>query len=326
MWRTWADAMAASLHGSNAYYPSARGPDVDFRTAATVAPDLLAEALVQLFRRLPDAAGAHVVEVGAGTGGLLAALAERLPPSARLIGVEQRSRPPGLPARVEWRPDLPSGIRGLLLAFEWLDTVPVDVVTADRVLEVDGTGAERTGGRPDPADVGWLDRWWPTGERREVGRRRDDAWTEAVGRLDTGVAVAVDYGHLLGTRPEQGSLTGYRYGRQVSPVPDADTDVTADLAWDAVAEAVRTRCPAVHRTTLVAQHEALRELGVSAELPSRAAPDQARALHRAGRARLLLDRGGLGGFGWLMSLVGVPVDVLPTVPTVPVTPSWGSLE
>ena len=34
------------------------------------------------------------------------------------------------------------------------------------------------------------------------------------------VAVAVDYGHTIGSRPARGTLTGFREGRQVPPVPD----------------------------------------------------------------------------------------------------------
>lgn len=301
MERTWAEAMAADLHGPDGFYRSGRGPGVDFRTAATIAPDLLADALVVLIAGLPAHVPREVVEVGAGNGRLLAALADRLPPDVPLIGIEQRPRPETLPKRVAWQQDLPDSVTGLLLAFEWLDTVPVDVVEDGRLIEVAADGSERLGARPSEQDLAWLDRWWPAGWRREVGHRRDAAWADAVRRLEAGLALAVDYGHVLGERPVGGSLTGYRCGRQVPPAPDPDTDVTASVAWDATLDAVAARGG---RSLLTPQSAALRELGVTAALPTRSATDAA-ALRRAGRARLLLDPDGLGGFDWAVTAVGV---------------------
>lgn len=304
---TWAQAMATGLHGPDGFYRRGRGPVRDFRTATTVAPDLMADALVRLLDRLPVAVRGEVVEVGAGTGALLAALAERLPAPVRLVGVEQRARPAGLPERVVWRSELPASVRGLLLAVEWLDTVPVDVVVDGRVLEVAPDGSERAGPRPGEADLAWLARWWPTGVRREVGFRRDHVWADAVSRLVAGVAVTVDYGHRAGDRPAAGSLMGYRAGRAVPPLPDGDTDVTAAVAWDAVLAAVGRRCPGA-RSVLLPQAAVLRELGLTAALPPRAATDAA-ALDRVGRARLLLDPAGLGGFGWAFTAVATDLPL-----------------
>jgi SAM-dependent MidA family methyltransferase len=297
--RSWAEAMSVSLHGSDGYYLGGRGPGDDFRTSATAAPDVFADAVVALLRQLAPGPAVEVVEVAAGTGAVLAALAERLPPEIRLVGVEQRPRPPGLPERVEWLAELPAQVRGLLLAVEWLDTIPVDVVVDGRVLLVDEIGVERPGPPPTPEDAAWLERWWPTGARREVGRRRDLAWTDAVTRLTSGLAVAVDYGHVLPGRPPAGTLRGYREGRVVPPVPDGRSDVTAAVAWDAVQAALPGR------SVLVPQASALRALGVSAALPPRGDPAYAAELARASRARLLLDPAGLGGFSWLVTQPGV---------------------
>ena len=71
---TWAEAMAAGLHapGSDSdgpgFYVAARGPGTDFRTAATLAPDLLADAFATLVARLPAGVRRQVVEIGAGSG------------------------------------------------------------------------------------------------------------------------------------------------------------------------------------------------------------------------------------------------------------------
>ena len=141
--------------------------------------------------------------------------------------------------------ELPS-VTGLLVANEWLDDVPLDVVeqTTDgpRLVLVDADGAESLGPPPDPADRAWLDRWWPLaeiGDRAEVGRPRDDAWAAAVGRIDRGVAVAIDYGHEATGRPVGGTLAGYRAGALVPPVPDGRANLTAHVALDSVAAAGR---------------------------------------------------------------------------------------
>ncbi|MCW2778264.1 MAG: uncharacterized protein JWN17_1989, partial [Frankiales bacterium] len=139
----------------------------------------------------------------------------------------------------------------------------------------------------------WVRRWWPGGGRAEVGAPRDAAWAQAVGQVQRGLAVAVDYGHLLADR--RPTLTGYRGGRQVDPVPDGSCDLTAHVALDACAAATGAR--------LLTQRDALRDLGVDAALPD---PVTAHGLQRASQSRALLDPAGLGGFGWLVQEVGVP--------------------
>ena len=104
------------------------------------------------------------------------------------------------------------------------------------------TGAERSARPVDrrrPALAGALVARRHGGrDRAEIGRPRDDAWADAVGaRAAAGCALAVDYGHLRADRPPVGTLTGYRGGRQVPPVPDGRCDVTAHVAIDAVAAA-----------------------------------------------------------------------------------------
>ncbi|MGN9813346.1 SAM-dependent methyltransferase [Micromonospora sp. BQ11] len=208
------------------------------------------------------------------------------------------------------------------------------------------TGAETIGHPTTPEDVDWLTNWWPTptptptptqgplikefaspgtpnpdanslinsvagwgpGGRAEIGRGRDEAWADAVGHVDRGLALAVDYGHLLPGRPVGGSLTGYRGGRQVPPVPDGSCDVTAHVAMDSVASAGErvARCA----YSLVPQREALRALGADGARPplSRAGRDPAgyvRALAAASAVAELTDPAGLGGHWWLRQPVGV---------------------
>ncbi|MFG3714814.1 SAM-dependent methyltransferase [Micromonospora sp. NPDC047730] len=226
--------------------------------------------------------------------------------------------------------------------------VAVHTTDGWRYLLVDpATGEETIGDPVEPADADWLARWWPapeagadgigptgsgfraarsaegssltarsgsgrpeppTGVRAEIGRTRDNAWAEAVRHVDRGLALAVDYGHLRGGRPVDGTLTGYRGGRQVPPVPDGACDVTAHVAVDSVASAGGrvARCA----YDLVSQREALRALGADGGRPvlSLAASDPVgyvRALAAASAVAELTDPAGLGGHWWLRQPVGV---------------------
>ncbi|MFD0884819.1 hypothetical protein ACFQ08_09690, partial [Streptosporangium algeriense] len=86
----------------------------------------------------------------------------------RVTCVDVAPRPPGLPEEIGWERVVPEGVEGLVIANEWLDNVPLDVVeqTSDgpRLVMVDPSdGAERLGDIPEEADLAWLDRWWPLG-------------------------------------------------------------------------------------------------------------------------------------------------------------------
>ncbi|MFI7432716.1 SAM-dependent methyltransferase [Micromonospora haikouensis] len=271
-------------------------------------------------------------------------LAHRL----RLTAVELAPRPPGLPPAIAWTTDTPTGITGLLLATEWLDNVPVDVAVPTETgwhyqLVDPSTGEEAPGPPLTEEDQTWLTRWHPThptptpgpvikrfasaegpepdanlliteyGGRVEVGRGRDLAWAGVVGCLRRGVAVAVDYGHLRQARPVGGTLTGYRGGRQVPPVPDGSCDITAHVAIDSVASAGARVAGCAY--TLVSQREALLALGADGGRPplSLAGTDPAgyvRALAAASAVAELTDPAGLGGHWWLLQPVGVAVDAL----------------
>lgn len=311
----WREATERALYGEGGFFRRTTGPGAHFRTSVHASP-LFARAVLTLARA---ADLDTVVDVGAGHGELLVALHD-LDPSLRLVAVEVADRPAGLPPAVEWARAVPRGTTALLMANEWLDNVPVDVVerTEDgvRLVLVDeGTGEESLGEEPSAADRAWLDRWWPLGEgdegdRAEVGRPRDEAWAAAVSSLERGVAVAVDYAHSLGDRPPAGTLTGYRDGRQVLPVPDGSCDVTSHVALDACAQA--GRAAGATATLLTTQRQALLALGVDGGLPPRALasadpPAYLAALSRAGAAAELTDPAGLGGFGWLVQTVGMPL-------------------
>src|SRR3954452_3552834 len=307
--------MADALYGDAGFYRRPGAPAAHFRTAAHASP-LWADAIALLASRVDSAIaetdGFTVVEIGAGGGELLAGLAERTPPQWRLVGVDVCPRPDGLPDRVEWGEHPPASFDGLLLAVEWLDVVPVDVVerTEDvlRLVEVSTDGRERLGGMVDTASENWLQQWWPVaeaGDRAEIGSTRDQAWSEAVSRLGRGVALAVDYA-VDPRRDVAGTLTAYRDGRQVLPVPDGSCDITAHVLMESCAAGVGEV-----ESLLTTQEAALRFLGVSARRPAYGEDPRAylAALQRVGEAAELLDSDGLGGFTWLLQARGVPLPL-----------------
>ncbi|MGA9101004.1 SAM-dependent methyltransferase [Aeromicrobium sp.] len=292
--RPWRDAWQDALYGPAGFFIHSRPTD-HFRTSVT-SSDVFAAAIAQLVR---EAGLTAVVDLGAGGGELLARLHD-IDPTLRLTGVEVAGRP-DLPDDIVWTDELPTTVDGLLIAHEWLDNIPCDVVEVDddgvvRLVEVDpDSGVEQLGG---PVESDWLDRWWPLdepGTRAEIGAPRDDAWADAVGRVH-GIALAVDYGHLADARPPFGTLTSFAHGQEVDVVPDGSRDVTAHVAVDAVA--ARTGA------TLVRQRDALAELGVdgtrpSLDLATADPPAYVAALARASESAELRARGGWGDFWWL---------------------------
>ena len=235
------------------------------------------------------------------------------------MGVDVVARP-DLPVGVEWvrspggallPPELSDLTGTLLLAHEWLDVVPCPVGQVDErgvlreVLVDPSTGRERLAGAVAVDDLAWCRTWWPTvagpgarpGDRVEVGRSRDEAWHDLVSRLRCGLALAVDYGHTRAERPAAGTLTGYREGHQVAPVPDGSCDLTAHVAMDSLGA-----------DELVDQRTALRRLGVSGATPPHelATIDPAAylaALSSASAATALTARGSLGDFCWAFTAV-----------------------
>jgi SAM-dependent MidA family methyltransferase len=335
---TWRQAMQAALYGPGGFYARGEPPARHFRTSVHASPGYAA-AVLELLREVDEGLGwpdrLDLVDVGAGRGELLeqvlAAAAEPGPAGSGSAGrgkagrglaerigacaVEVAPRPSGLDPRIRWEAGPPADITGLVIASEWLDNVPLDVIeltaTGPAVVRVDPvTGAERPHGQPEPADLAWLRAWWPLracGERAEVGRTRCAAWAGVIRRIGRGVAVAADYGHLKESRPGCGTLTGYLEGRAVPAIPDGSRDITAHVALDACAEA--GRAAGAGETVLTTQRTALRALGLDARRPplALAASDPegyAAALCRASQDAELVDVAGLGGFGWLAQAVG----------------------
>jgi SAM-dependent MidA family methyltransferase len=276
----WHDA----LYGPDGFYRRER-PAAHFRTSVHASP-LFGQAIARLAHAV---AADQVVDIGAGSGELGKVLRDE-----GLTVVD-----------IELDDELPTTLSGLVIANEWLDNVPCELVEWDEdstphYLSADLTPGEVVQGN----DLEWLRHWWPgePGDRGEIGLARDEAWGEVVGRLTDGaVAVAVDYGHVRAGRPPYGTVTGFRAGRECDPVLDGSCDVTAHVALDSLGG------------SLVSQRDALRALGVSAARPSLELA-QTNALRylaelsSAGEAAELLDPSGLGGFGWVWTAVGADAE------------------
>ena len=311
----WQTAWRAALYGPMGFFARGSRPADHFRTSPLVGPEL-AEAVVALLHRVDMALDRpnplDFVDVGAGGGELAAqvhARSGRFGGRLRVRAVELTR--PELPAGIEWSSELPDQVTGLVIAHEWLDSLPCRVVQLHGRTPVEvhvaANGTESLG---DRVSSSWLDAWWPLtdeGQRAEIGSGRDAAWADLVARVAAGAALAVDYGHFAAARPFAGSLTGYRHGRQVPPVPDGSCDITAHVAFDALA--------AVAGGELLTQREALAALGISSHAPGAglAAVDPLgwlAASARAGRVAELRDPAGLGGFHWLLCPRNAPISLV----------------
>jgi SAM-dependent MidA family methyltransferase len=311
----WRQAWHEALYGPSGFYRDAAGPTGHF-TTSTHGP--LGVVLAQAIGRLADREGAtHVVDIGCGRGELLTQLHAARPDLA-LTGVDVVTRPHGIPDAVAWvrspgGGSLPDGLRELddvlVLAHEWLDVVPctiAEVVAPGQlavVLVDPATGEEALGEPPTPQELAWCVQHWPVGDlpagaRVEIGLTRDAAWSDLLSRVRRGAVLAVDYGHTRAERPGGGTLTAYREGSLVVPVPDGSCDLTAHVAIDSL-----------EQDEAATQRDSLRALGITAALPDH---DLARidpagyvaALARSSAAASLTDPNGLGAFHWVLRRCG----------------------
>ncbi|ANS78856.1 hypothetical protein SGUI_1460 [Serinicoccus hydrothermalis] len=240
---------------------------------------------------------------------------------------------------------LPDALRDLgstlVLAHEWLDVVPCPVAERDeqgvwREVRVRRSAEGAWRESPGPAlggdDLAWAQRWlepaplmpgddssavmhqrrgtasaYESVVRGEIGLPREAALIDLVGRIRSGLVVVVDYGHTAADRPRHGTLTGFRDGREVEPVPDGSCDLTAHVAVDALAASLPS--PTGHPLAPQRQREVLLDLigDPSPPVPHDLARERPQAYLEAlaRRAALrALTSGALGDFWWLVVEVG----------------------
>ena len=306
----WKQAWDQALYGESGFYRQESGPAGHFSTATQGIPqigELLARALLTL---MDQESLDTFLDMGCGRGELLEHV-HRLGPQAHCIGVDVVSRP-RLSEPIGWIQSpggerLPDELDGLsdtlVFANEWLDVVPCPIAEMDEngelreVLVSLSSGDEQLGDTVSGTDREWCQWFWPIdrlapGDRLEIGGTRDTAWDHLLARLASGLAVAVDYGHTIDSRPALGTLTGFRQGRQVLPIPDGSCDLTAHVAMDSLTH-----------DELMDQRTALRQLGISGQTPphdlSRSDPmAYLQGLSNASAAALLTAKGGFGDFMW----------------------------
>ena len=239
----------------------------------SVAKRLIAVAVPTLTALAQSGGRVTVTDVGAADGTLLRQLMVDWPDELRSVtdwrGIDIRKRPLGLDGCVAWlsgdildvAATAPTG-PGLIVAHELLDDIPCDIVEPDnegrlRLVLVDPVnGAESIGPALDDHEgcgrwgingtalADWSRTWWPRQEaaaRIEVGLSRDIAWQTISSLVPTGLAIAIDYGHVLPDRAagrwDAGTLAAYVDGRPTRPVPDGLRNITAHVALDACAAA-----------------------------------------------------------------------------------------
>ena len=224
---TFAEFMRVALYWPNGGYYATRtvlGPRGDFYTAPLTHPvfgALVGRQLAQMWRALGSPSPFWVLEPGAGTGTLgrdVARYAASADPAfavaLRHVGVDVRPpalvRSDGMPFR---------GVRGVVLANELLDAMPVHRVTvaqgALRELYValggDG-GFEEHAGEPSTPDLARrLDALGVTlseGYRAEINLGLDAWCADAAGALDAGYVLVIDYGHEADTYYAESRRTG----------------------------------------------------------------------------------------------------------------------
>lgn len=248
------------------------GPAGDFVTAPEISPlfsRCLAAQCVEVFDRL---GGGDILELGAGSGVMAAdvlaelALQDRLPQRYFILEVSgdlrerQRrtlsERVPQLLARVEWLDRLPAQLRGVVLANEVLDALPVQRFRM-RGTQVNAVGVTWQLGRLDWSEVHadpHLDtaaraieqangHAFPDGYLSEINLRLK-AWIAGLaGVLSEGVVLFIDYGlpqreYYRTERREGTLLCHYRHRFHDEPLINVGVqDIGAWVDFTAVAEA-----------------------------------------------------------------------------------------
>ncbi len=269
-WISFARYMELALYAPGLGYYSGGahkfGAAGDFVTAPELSP-LFARSLAGQAQEILAAGGPDILEVGAGSGALAAALLPELerrgaPPRRYAIlelsgelrqRQEQRLRAaaPQLLARVEWLDRLPSAFSGLVLANELLDAMPVHLVAwredgiHERGVALDAAGAFRWQERPAEGAVLAAAANLPVGAPyvSEINLAAR-AWVAEWGRiLQSGALLLIDYGFPRREyyHPQRASGTlmcHYRHHAHDDPfhLPGL-TDITAHVDFTALAEA-----------------------------------------------------------------------------------------
>ncbi|MBI3371526.1 MAG: SAM-dependent methyltransferase [Betaproteobacteria bacterium] len=320
-WISFARYMEMALYEPGLGYYAAGsaklGPGGDFVTAPELGP-LYAQSLAAQVAELLERTGGSILELGAGSGalaeGLLAELARAgadapaysiVEPSAELRERQRRR----IGAGVTWLDRLPERFRGVMLANEVADALPVHAIAWTK------SGILERGVREHEGELAWADRAAsgavaaaahaievdvpPSGRyESEIGLAAQ-AWIATLAeRLEAGALLVFDYGF---TRREyyhpqrsMGTLMCHYRHRALGDVflhPGLQ-DVTAHVDFTALAEAgTQAGCELLG---YAAQAQFLVNCGITDVLSRLDAQDAARYAPRAAEAQMLLSPAEMG--------------------------------
>ena len=230
----WRDAMRTALYGPDGFFvrEPARRPLPDQRAASPSSPAARSRLLAAAStgrsaipsRVRPGGRGRGAGRAAARRAGRAAAR-RRWPGCGRLRRRGRRRAPSDLPGPIAWRDELPrrpspgccwppSGST----TCRWTSpprrvVPPVDPTTGEETVRRRRSAAE---------DADWLRAWWPAepGEHVEIGRRPGRGLGRTRSAASTrGWRSPSTTGTVRGAAGD-GTLTGFRAGRQVPPVPD----------------------------------------------------------------------------------------------------------
>ncbi len=315
-------------HGFFATGPLRSSQSGDFLTSPEVSPlfgATLARFVAAEWERLGRPADFAVVDVGAGSGSLLAALLEAIDAPVTAWAVEASPAARAAlreivePDHVFESVDDLGGITGVVIANELLDNVPAGLAVwsgeewLERKVGLDDAGRfEFVDVAADGMIAAWASKYGgelPPGSLVETQPAAATWLRTALAKLDRGAFVAFDYGGTteeLAPRRTRGTLRTYR-AHHLGPDPldePGETDVTVDVNFSALVDVAEA---AGHSATLVRQDDFLTEWGLRdvvtdlrrAELEAaRSGPAMERLAIRSrlGDAEALLHPRGLGDF------------------------------
>ncbi|MFP3883421.1 MAG: class I SAM-dependent methyltransferase [Actinomycetota bacterium] len=294
----------------------------DFLTSPEVSP-LFGETLASYVEQVRDRIGDpfQVVEVAAGSGSLLRPLLGTIEVDAVAVETSPAARN-RLAEMVPVAEELPTSIRGVVIANELLDNLPMAVAQKvhgqwrERWVGLDGTDLIFVDAQPRGEVLDWLGSYAgevPDGGWVEVQLAARSWVADAIDRLETGAILIIDYGDTaenLLPRRQDGTLRTYR-AHHLGPHPldePGKTDITADVNFTALMD--------LHPSARLArQDDFLAELGLRERLPGirQAELEAARDGDEMERLRLrtlkteaqtLLHPRGLGDFRVLEYRVG----------------------
>jgi SAM-dependent MidA family methyltransferase len=271
-----------------------------------------------------------VIEAGAGSGSLLAPLLRKHPIDAWAVEIS----PPARDALAKTLPldrivgsldELPSPIRGVVIANELLDNLPMAIAQftengwRERWVGLDDDALAFIDAPPRPEVQDWLERFAGPIEpggwvEVQIGAGQ---WIESVlSRINEGSLVVIDYGDTadnLAPRRRDGTLRTYR-SHHLGPHPldePGATDITADVNFSAlvsVAEAMGATVSLSRQDDFLAKHglrQVLSELRSQELELARSGQDMERLVVRTRRteAETLMHPRGLGDFRVLIARV-----------------------